>query len=433
MAKTPTTEQGHEFHLRPGVDPMGAGNWHGVNTEVDPGSLLPGELQRGENIRLLGKDIRTRPGQNLTIDFGLAPGPQDNHVLWMGEAPTDNPRVRLWLSAFGCFGASILGGSTVRHIDPAQIPVVQQYANFYAGGNFQAPLGTYSGELYVGDRDMLRKILLITPHPGVSSSVILASPAQSPVARFPGFTITCLKEFDSKLFVGLSNNTTPASSKIAAFNGLSAKDDLTAVRPPRNFGIWQNKLVATFDSTAANIQTRGIGSSPGTWTAVGLAGFQGATQGDSLQEYGAKLWIASGLDKIYSFDGTVLTLERTIAGCATDGNGCVALSLHRGMLFYGWNGPGAAYAAKLGKMDLDSTASQWIDTYKDLTADQANFKQVSSLISYRKQIYAGGQQLWVVATALDDVQGALQVINNTGAPGAGFEILQMIRHPPPAS
>lgn len=429
MAKIPTSRQGIEFQVRPGVPPLGPDGWHGVNTESDPGSLNPDELQRGDNIRLLGGDIRARAGQSQSVDFGLAPGPNDNHVMWMGVAPTNTPRVRLWLSAQGCFGTAIGTGSTIQHIDPAQVPVVQSYAQFFTSSSFQAPLGTYGGRLFVGDRDTLREMILVTSHVGVPAGVIAFSPSQTPVARFPGFAIRCLREFDSKLFVGLENLAAPGASKIAVWDGIAAKDDKTAIRPPLNFGPWRDKIVAGFDATAGNIQVRPIGDAPGTWTAFALAGFQTAIQGNAMAEERQYLYIASGIDKLFRFDGAALTLARTIAGCAADGFGCTAVGLHRGLLYYGWNDNGGGHQARIGRHDPDSTSTEWVDTYKDVTANQANFIQLSSMLSYRSQLYCGGQKVWVIATAKEDVKGVVEVINNNGAPGAGFDVMQLIRHP----
>ena len=427
MAKIPTDQQTNEFHLRPGSQLFQGGlGWRGVNTEVDPGSLDFNELQRGENVRLRGKIIVTRRGQTQKANLGLG-GTQG--VAWIRDEPADNPRVRLWLSAIGCFGAGIGTGGSIMHIDPTESPALQTFGNFYAAADRQIPIGSYSGKLFVGDKTTLREAAQTTAQFGFS--ILSPSVPQAPIASFPGFTISCLREFDGKLFIGLSNDVTPAASKIAVWDGLSVQDDLTGVRPPLAFGIFQSKLVAGFDATAANIRVRDAGAVPGVWTTFGLAGFLCATQQNCMAEERQYLYIASGNNLIHRFDGAALTLQRTIAGCAVDGKGCTSLAFHKGLLYYGWNTPAGApgYSSRIGRHDPDSTATEWVDTYKDVTADQANFIELSSMASYRRQIVVGGRQVWIVGTAINDVKGTIEVINNTGAPGAGFSVIHLLRFP----
>lgn len=430
MAKKPLDPQATPFHLRPGVEPFGPQGWDGVNTEDDPGSLAPWELQRGENIRLVGKHIRERDALSPVVDFGLALNDVDNQILWMSEAPVDNPRTRLWFTAHGCFGTSVGTGASIFHIDPSSIPVLQPYANIFTGVDFQSPMGKFGDKLFIGDRQFLREIILITPPANVSTSEYLFSPSTTPVVSFPGYTIRSLLEFDGKLFIGLEDNVTPGASKIVTWNGLGWKDDLTGIRPPLAFGIWRDKLVCGFDSTAAHVRYRGIGSSPGSWTTVALGGFQCTFNGNAMAEYKQYLFIASGVGDIFRFDGSALSLVRNIAAAAVDGSGVTGVALHRGLLYYGWNTPGAAYASRIGRHDLESTgANEWIDTYKNVSTEQANFKQLCSIASYRSQIMIGGQQIWVLATPVDNPQGTLEVINNTGAPSAGSQVRQLLRFP----
>lgn len=426
MAKIPVNQQANEYHLRPGSQlfPQGQG-WAGVNTEDDPGSLMPWELQRGENVRLRGKIIINRAG----LVQKVAPGSLDGKAInLIAGSPSDNPRVRLWLSTVGCFGTGIGTGATIMHLDPTESPALQTYGSFYATADRQIPIGSYSGKLFVGDKTMLREAVQTSAQFGFS--VMTPSVPQAPIAKWTGFTINCLKEFDGKLFIGLSNDSAPASSKIAVWDGLSFQDDITGIRPPLAFGLFQNKLVAGFDATAANIRVRDPGTAPGTWNTFALAGFLCATQQNCMAEHQQYLYIASGNNLIHRFDGAAITLIRTIGGCAVDGKGCTALALHNGLMYYGWNTPSAAYLSRIGRHDPDSTgANEWTDTYKDVTANQASFIELSSMASYRRQIVVGGRQVWVVATAVNDVQGTIEVLNNTGAPGAGFQVVHLLRYP----
>lgn len=429
MTKVPTGPGVFEFQLRPGVDPLGGSGWRGVNTEADPGSIAPNELQWGENIRLTGKGIRSRSGLTKVLDLGTAAG----SIYHFGPLPVDNPRTRLWLTALAVYNsdtAAIRTGSSVYHLDPTEDPVFQTHSRFFSAAGSIALLAKYGEKLYVGERDTLKELVDITAPPGLNLVDVSPTPAAIPIAQFTGYTIRAVKEFDGKLFISLENNTTITSSKVVVWDGLGVTEDLTGVRPVQAFGIWRDKLVAGFDATAANIRVRDSGAAPGTWVTYALAGFSCALTGNAMAEYGPYIYIASGVDLLFRFNGSSLTLVRTIATCGTAAlTGCNALTLHNGLLYYGWNEDGTE-AAKLGRHDYDSTAAnEYVDTYKDLNADQPNFKRLTALASYRGQVWAGGQQMWVVATAINDVKGTVEVVNSTGTPTEDFRVVGFTRFP----
>lgn len=428
--KIPTQPPTGEFHFRPGVPPIADGRWKGVNTEDDPSSLAPNELQRGENIRLRGKTIGMRPGLIEIADLGAASG-WEQTPLYLKETPVDSTCNRLWYTTFGCVGGVIETGYSVFKIDTTRFPKVQVYSNYFATSDRQAPLATYGGQIYIGDSSSLRTLLQIASLSGVAAVITNTAPPQIPLITFPGFTIRCLLEFDGKLFIGLENNTTPAASKIVAWNGESASDDITAINPPLAFGIWRDRLVAGFGSTSAHVRYRVAGTSPGSWTTVAIAGSQCSTYGNAMVEVGPYLYIASGIDKIFRFDGAALTLVRTVTGAyaGVNGYGVTALALHHGLLYYGWNAD-TTIASAIGRHDPQSTTAgtEWIDTYKDITTEEADFSYLASLLSYRDQIYAGGHNGWVVATASNDVKGALELVaSGSATPGPNFIVQQLVR------
>ena len=384
-----------------------------MNTEDDAGSQRLNQLTLGLNIRFRGKIIETRQGQTLKMALG-AP------ARWLGSLPVV-PRTRLWASHSGCIGVGIGTGCQINHIDPSETPSYQVFSSYIAETNRNNSLATYGTKLYTMDKSVLRELLQITPNAGQLISAILPSPVNIPIKEFTGFTGNCMLEFDGKLFIGLSNDAAPnTTSKIVSWDGTQFIDELTGIRAPQAFGLWRNTIVAGFDATGGNIQWRASGTAPGTWTNVALGGFVCSSAGNAMQEEGKYLWIASGVDKLFRWDGTSLTLQRTIAGCATDGNGCTVVTLHNGILYYGWNTPSAAYASRIGRHDVDSAGGglEWVDTYQDITGQQANFYYVRALKSYRGQIYAGGVRDWIVATPANDAKGTLVVINNGGG-GSG--------------
>ena len=445
MAKIPTNQTpdgGKEFQARPGVDPLGAQGWKGVNTQDDPGSLAPNEFQRLENVRLQGKNIASRPGSTLLYTLpriGVAGGLDINSgkVMWMREAPVDNPRVRLWYSSLGCQGATT--GGTISHLDPAESPVVQTYAAFVAASDKYIPMAQYGDQMIIGDGPYLRELVQITAVTGVDIGTIAPSPPNAPLAKFTGFTITCLQEFDNKLFIGLSNDAAPTTtSKISLWDGKSVQDDLTGLRVPQAFGIHQNTIVVGFDATGANIKWRPVGDAGTAWTNVALAGFITSPYGNAMAQVGPNLYIASSTNLIHQWDGTALTLARTVGGSCdvAGGTGCTGLTLHNGLLYYLWNVV-TTLTTHIGRHDPDSTgANEWVDDYKDVTADlvssgytsTARLLRGKSIKSYRQQIYIGASHGWVAATKENNVKGTVEAVQ-AGSTVAGFDVLQMLRYP----
>jgi hypothetical protein len=426
--KTPKVPPAGEFQIRPGAAPIGGQPWRGVDTETNPGSLDPNQLQRADNVRLVGRDIHSRPGHTEKVDLSHG---VNNAILYLGRAPADNPRTRLWAVARGCLGAAVGTGGRVLHLDESEDPVVQTYGDFFAEGDRTIPLMKFGDRLYAGDKSVLRDVTQIWAPYGVATSSVVGSPPSAIVLPpFTGFVIRCGLEIDGELYIGLENVATPGSSKIVAWNGLTVKDDLTAVRPPLAMGKWREKLLVSFDATAGHIRVRNKGSAhPGTWTTHALAGFQGAEQLNSIQDVRDKTYIASGIDDIFVFDGTNLTLAHNIATADTSGSsGITALALHEGLLHYGWNEAGPTFESNIGRHDPDSSANEWVDTYKDIEGDQPNFGLLSSMMSYRRRLFIGGWQNWIISTQINDVKAVVNVFNGS-ATGAGFDVRQLIRFP----
>jgi hypothetical protein len=437
--KFPKDENSGEFQFRPGSQIFGDGAWLGVNTQDDPGSLKPNELQRGENIRLAGKNIKGRTGNTpLTTlpNLGSVGPVKAGQVMWLKEAPADNPHIRLWFSTLGCLGAGIGTGGTIFSIDQSQSPQVQIYARFFASTDRTVYLASYSDAIFAGDKTALRGLVLLSAPTGVDMNTFAPSPPSTPYAVFTGYTISCMKEFDGKLFVGLSNDATPAASKIIVWNGLSWQDDLTGIRPPLCMGTWQSKLVVGFDATAGHIRTRVPGAAPGTWTTVALGGFKCAPFGNAIMEVGPKTYIASGDRQLYQYDGTTLSLATTVASADNvGGRGVCALCKHQNLLYYGWNEV-SPWKSWIGRHDPDNTfsaATEWVDAYKDISNDAAlvafdggTFRRLTAMESYRQNIFVGGSRYWIAATADNDVKGNMRVVY-PGSSSAGFEVQQLLR------
>lgn len=430
MAKIPKHGQAGVLHYIKGPGGQLQVGWKGVNTEDNPGAIDDGELQRGENMRFEGGDIASRLGHAQVFDLTTI-GVDVGHVPnGAADLPSDNPRIRLWMTTLGCYGAATVTGASIYRYDTTENPSFQSYGFFGTVNDYQAPLGSFGDKIYYGDRSVLREITSVTYGLGQAPA---GSPPNLPVARFPGFIVRCLQEFDSKLFIGLENASAPGSSKIVVFNGLSFQDDLTGIRPPLAMGLFQDKLVVGFDSTAANIRHRPAGAAGTAYTTVGLAGFQCSPWGNAMAELRDKLWIAGATDELFSFDGTNLVLQRSIAGCDTAGTyGCTSVTVHQGLLYYLWNTTSPNFLTRLGRWDPDNVggATEFTDTYKDITTAVANFKEGTSLQSFRSQILLGGRSRYLLATEFGKVNGTLESIS-APAVVAGFHVAQLVRHPTP--
>lgn len=436
--KEPNDEDNLPFERRPNADPFGGAGWSDVNTEDDPGSLGPNEFQRAQNVRVRGKNIISRPGPSLRIDLNLYSSRTNGvgHVLWANDAPGNDSPTRLWLASFGCLG----GGSTgyaVLNVDPSRTNQLQVYAEGFAVANRFAPLAPYGDLLYMGDSNLLKEVIQIQVPYNLQVVDLLGLNAAPVIERknFDGYTIRCMRQHEGMLYIGLENNAAAANSKIVAYDGSQYRDDITGIRPPIAFGQWQNKLVCGFDATAGHIRVRTSGSAvPGTWTTYALGGYQTSVSQNAMQEVRNKLYIASGATQVYQFDGTALSVANTVATADATGDGVTSLCLHDNLLHYGWNTT-VTLVSHIGRHDPDSTAAnEWVDDYINITAQQATFLRLGCMASYRRQIYCGGSGgftgslVWLVRTAVNDVQGTVQVLSSTSV-GTPIRFRQLLLFP----
>lgn len=426
MAKHPTDEGTQQFHLRKGVDPFGNSGWKGMNTENDPSALAPNELQLGRDVRLQGGSIVNRPGLELVADLANLSG-LTGLSGWGDEFPGDNPHHRLWVMVEGCFGVAAGKGVQLLRVDTLEDPQAQVYMSFTSENSYVAPLGSYGDRIMIGNKSLLQEVFQITPPYGVEIGDIMLSPPQLLIRDFGAgdWNINCMMEFDNQLFIGLENLSSPANSKILAWDGLTFTEDLTGIDPPLNFGRWSDKLVVAFDKTVGELQYRDPGSAA-SWTTVALVGFGVSTVGlNSMVEDHDKLFIADGVDTIYQFDGSVITAARTVAGCAS----LHALTMHEDILHYGWNKT-VSFQAVIGRRDRDSTTLEYVDEYKNLTTDIALFKRITTMQSYRRQIVCGAFATSLAATAGNDVKGTAYSVYAPGAGATTFPIRQILAVPP---
>lgn len=414
---------------RPGL--KGFPGWRGMVTEEDPSSIPSNSFQLLRNMRFVGGIPISRPGHTLYGNVGA-------EVYLLDSFPVVNPRTRLWMTVLGCFGTSIGTGARIVHYDPDENPTFQVYANYYAQGSRQNPLAVFGDDLYVGDKSLLRKPAIISSPAGTAVSALLDTPPDAPIYDFTGFTITWLREFNSRLFIGLVADAAPnTTSKIASWDGLTIRDELTGVGVSYAAETFRGiKLVVGFDTTAGHVRYRDLA---GTWTTLALAGYETSVSGNAMKEHRDGISIAGGKTNLYRYTEPAgvptLAVHRNIAAAAADGNGITVVTVHNGMLWYGWNAPAATYLSRLGRWDADNAggATEFIDTYYDISASVPNFKGLFGLESYRQQMYLSGAAQWLLAITpetLGGVPNQLYTINDGGTPGVGinFPGLQLLTY-----
>lgn len=434
MAEAPLTAQSFLFQRRPGL--KGNPGLQGMVTEGDPSSIPPTAFQLLRNFRFLGKTLYTRPGHTF---YGNAGG----EVYLLTSFPVVNPRTRLWITVLGCFGETIGTGARIIHYDPDENPTFQVYANYFAEGSRQNPMAVYGDDLYIGDKSLLRKPVIVSTPPGVAVQDVLESPPDAPIFDFgPTYTITWMKEFDGKLFMGVSDGG--ITCKICYWDGLSIREDLVGsalspVRPSFAAEVFRGtKLVVGFDATAGHVRVRSLGATPGTWTTVALAGYSTGIGGNSMKEHRDFVAIAGGNRDLFKYHEPAgvptLVVLRNIATADNTGNGITAVANHRGLLYYLWNGASPGYASKVGQYNADNpgTPVEFVDSFLDISGGIANFKGGFALESYREFLYACGAAQWLISFSTDEVTGvgSATVINDGGAPGLGinFPGLQLMVH-----
>jgi hypothetical protein len=402
-----------------------------MQTDGDSVSNPVNSFQLLRNFRFLGGIPVSRPGHTFAFNIG-------QEVYLLTSFPVLNPRTRLWLSVLGCFGSTIGTGARILHYDPDEDPKFQVYANYFAQSSRQSPMAVFGDDLYFGDKSLLRKPTLITAPRGTPLASLLDTPPDSPIYDFTGFTITWLKEFNGKLFIGLVADTAPnTTSKIAYWDGLSIKDDITGIGVSYAAESFRGiRLVVGFDATAGHVRHRDLS---GTWATLALAGYSTSVSGNAMKEHRDGVSIAGGKTNLYRYTEPAgvptLAVHRNIVAAAADGNGITCVTRHLGHLWYGWNEPAATYLSRLGRWDADNAggATEFIDTYYDITNSVANFKGLFGLESYRQFMYLSGAAQWLLSVCPENIGlgvNSIAVVNDGGVPGAGinFPALQLLTY-----
>jgi hypothetical protein len=337
---------------------------------------------------------------------------------------------KLWSSTIGCAGAlNGFGFELAIHRSESEPPIQQIYTNGAKSSDKFTPLGevrgpdVHGGGLDAEDRPPDRIPVWCELPVHVHRESWGGGPG------VPGYAIRCLFEQGGLFFIGLEDTTTPGASKIVVYNGAGYKDDLTGIRPPLAMGSWRNKLVVIFDGTAAHIRVRDAGStSPGAWTTYALAGFSGSPPRTRCRSTARRRGSRAGAIASTRSTGRPSPSSGRLRGVITPAPPGSPPCLHHGVLHYGWNTT-LTFGGRIGRYDADSTLNLFVDTYLNITAQQAGFTNLSAMQEYRNRIHAGGANQWVVATKENDVPGTVEKIAGGTIPSARFIVKQLVAFP----
>lgn len=366
MAKQPT--RGRFFEYRSGYKGFAYG---GMVSKVDPGANPPDRPRFLVNTRIQGGSIISRPNfsghgaiiparqvwnadNTAATEMGWALNGYSNWGLhWAKDFNPAGP-VRVWFGGdSGYFG----------YID-TDYEFMQQSVGVYSqqSTDWGPDFAKYNNEFYIGDYGALRKIYLIQPPPGVHPASILSAPADEIIATFPGFRVSSMLTHAGKLFFVLSDPLNATNGFVYSWDGQQIVQEL-ALTTPAAFGSTLTTFFDTLVVTINGVASIQVRAANGTWTNPGLGGFVASRYINSTAVYRSKMYIMSGTDKIFSWDGTTLALARTIVvgGRTVDGAHCCVVM--QGRLHYYWTDrvPNPMQIVQ-GYLDLDNqAANQWND------------------------------------------------------------------------
>jgi hypothetical protein len=370
----------------------GVFEWQGMAPDMDPAALPDNKPALVINCRLRAGSINPRGGSKRLLDLG------SGGIIGIGDFQVSTPR-KMWVVGDGCPGLSSSAGFYVGFYDTQQDPAFQP-GIYYNTATQGVVLGAFSGDLYVGVDNALRKVTLIEAPYGELALSVSGSSQDLPLMTFTGFTkITDLMAFDGKFFIGIELGA--GTSKVVVWDGVTQSLDLGSINAPAAFGTYRESLIMGFAAAGPNvIRVRPTGVPGATWASVAPSGGTACMRGPGCSAtYKDVFWFATGTDALYKFDGTTLTL----VPAATSGIGASSLThsccVFSGYLFVSYTTPtGHVCIAR-----FDGTT--WVGTHKDITAQVATANQARSLVEYRGDLWLGcastGRGMFLRSTAAD--------------------------------
>lgn len=353
--------------------------WGGMIPDGNPASLPDNRPRRLYNARFRNGGIVPRGGQAAFNASALHSNSACIRSLADFQIGT---KKSLYMSGAGCPGLSSTFGFFIGSQDFDQSPFFQP-AVYYDGSTVGVVFGVYGGDLYFGVDAELKKYQPIAAPYGVSQLALSGSSQDIPIVTPSGTVqITCLKEFDGKLFLGCDSGT-PGTCRVVAWNGLTEMEDVTGLNAPTGFGIYREVLIMGYGGAPNRIDIRAVGAPAGTWTNVAPgAGTAAFKRGVSYKD---KFYFTTGADDIFVYDGTAGTLTRI----TTATTGIAASSITWGIAVFN-NLLYIAYKTALSKGRLAKyDGTTWTPIEKDFTTQFTGVSSVRPLATYRGNLVVG--------------------------------------------
>lgn len=367
------------FEFRSGKD----GLWSGMVTSGDPcrnGVFSPRMLV---NVDLYDGEIRCRPGLTKLNSSVLDASNACIRNLVSLNCPTP---LKLWLIVAGCPGIDPTLGFSINSIDTEQSPEFQR-AVYYSTASNQPVLAKYGDQMYLGVDSSVRKLQLIAQPWGTENLSVSGTSQDTPLKTFSGYVVTCMQEFDGKLFIGLDGGN--GASKIVTYDGVSFRDDVTAIDPPTCFALYRvqngGDAIVVGTENANTLAIRPTGETAGMWSSIGTVA---ATEMLSFRDV---LYIATSGASLYQWNGSALSVARSPAGAVA----LRCLAEFNNTLYFGYE---TASAAIIGKQTSGGT---YTDVEKNLTTQFTGASSLRSLAAYRGfliasgSITASGGRVWI--------------------------------------
>ena len=349
--------------------------WGGMVPDDDPSALPPNKLELLINCRIQGGSIAPRGGSKGLYDLSAS-----GQILGIGDFQVGTPR-KLWIVGDGCPGLSSSVGWYVGFFDVEQDPQFQP-AIYYSSATQKAVLAAFSGDLYIGVDNTLRKVVLVEAPYGESALSVSGSSQDLPLLTFTGFTsVPDLMAFDGKLFIAVNGGA--GASKVAVWDGVTQFVDVAAINPPTAFGTFRESLIAGFAGAPNSISVRPVGDPGASWATVAPSGGTVAMRGPGCSDtYKDVFWFATGGENLYKFDGTTLTLVPIATTGLPAGSVTHSCCVFGGYLFVTYT---AAAHAKIARFD----GTTWVAVHKDLTVQDVTVNAARSIVEYRGDLWVG--------------------------------------------
>lgn len=364
------------FEFKAGVEGF---TWKGMRTEGDPSSNAPNQPRMLVNLLPRGGGYVPRAGSAAFNSTAFQSSVACIRLIADYQLKTNK---KLWMLGDGCPGVSSSAGFFIASLDQEQKPEFQRIT-YYSTLVSSVAIASFDKILHIGADAGLRKLQLIAQPYGTENITAAGSGEDTPIYTFSGFVIRCLMTFDGLLFIGLDGGA--GASKIATWDGLAIRDDLTGINPPLAFGAYRiqnggDAIVVGFASGTNHIRIRGTGTSPGTWTTVTpSAGTVAVGQTNSMVSYKDVLYLADGSTNVWSYNGTTLAVAR-VPALAT---AVRTVEVFNGLLYFGYE---TLTSARIGKYD----GTTWTDVEKNLTTQFTTPSSIRSLRGYRNCLLASG-------------------------------------------